>query len=184
MLIEQLFAKGVMTMGPSPRDPGRQVGVFPSGLIQQIGKVRAVELEKFRWISGDWSYENLVPATSLSPAYIDAGEQRFSICENSWMCAVLPDGRQQQQITFDPFSGQWIYALTRGSYGILRSPEGWVGNQIVFTGLMTMIGIDCDWRMTWTKVSEDEFKFVNEERGEDGWAYVDQWRYRRAAPNS
>jgi len=28
-------------------------------------------------------------------------------------------------ITFDPFSKQWMYVLIDGAYGILRSPEGW-----------------------------------------------------------
>jgi len=63
---------------------------------------------------------------------------------------------------------------------LLRS-KGWVGNEIVFTGLMTMIGIECEWRMRWTKVKDDSFGFVNEEQKEDGrWAYIDEWNYRRA----
>jgi len=46
--------------------------------------------------------------------------------------------------------------------------------------LMTMIGINCEWRMSWTKASDDEFAFVNEERGADGsWAYIDEWRMTR-----
>jgi hypothetical protein len=64
---------------------------------------------------------------------------------------------------------------------MLRSKDGWIGNQIAFCGLMTMIGIDCEWRMTWTKTSDDGFDFVNEEKLADGsWAYIDEWRYRRA----
>jgi hypothetical protein len=70
--------------------------------------------------------------------------------------------------------------LTEGSYGILRSSEGWVGNQIVFAGLMTMIGINCEWRMTWAKRGDDRFSFVNEERSQDGsWLYIDEWRFTR-----
>jgi hypothetical protein len=88
------------------------------------------------------------------------------------------------QITYDPFSKQWIFALIWGSYGILRSPQGWTGNRIVFSGLMTMIGLTRDWRMTWTKFDEDEFGFVNEEHNEDGsWAYIDEWRFKRKAGN-
>jgi hypothetical protein len=76
--------------------------------------------------------------------------------------------------------GPWIYALLRGSYGILRSREGWTGCQIAFTGLMTMIGINCEWRMTWTKESDDQFAFINEECNDDGsWAYIDEWRFKR-----
>ena len=181
MLIEQLFSQGIMTMGPSRLDPHRQVGVFSPGLIQKLSAARALEIDKFRWIGGEWNYENRVPATSFNPAYADIGSQRFSLCEDdSWVCIVSPDGRQQRHITFDPFSKQWIYVLTRGSYGVLRSPEGWTDNQIVFSGLMTMVGINCEWRMTWTKVSEHEFRFVNEEQASDGsWSYIDEWRFTR-----
>jgi len=181
MLIEQLFSQGIMTMGPSRLDPQRQVGVFSPDVIGRLSAARAQEIDKFRWIAGEWSYENRVPATRLSPAYTDAGHQRFVLCEaDSWVCIVAPDGSQQRHITFDPFSKQWIYALTRGSYGILRSREGWVGDRIVFSGLMTMIGINCEWRMTWDKESEDEFRFVNEEQAADGsWVYIDEWRFRR-----
>lgn len=168
-------------MGPSRVDPDRQVGVFPSGLIEKLSAGRAQEIEKFRWIVGDWSYENPVPATRLSPAYTDIGRGTYSLCEKeSWVCMVMPDGRQTPMITFDPFSRQWIYVLTRGSYGILRSADGWTGNRIVFSGLMTMIGINCEWRMTWTKTNDDEFAFVNEEKLADGsWGYIDEWRFRR-----
>jgi hypothetical protein len=93
---------------------------------------------------------------------------------------VGPDGTEGRQITFDPFSRQWIYLLARGSYGILRSPEGWSENQIVFSGTMTMIGITCEWRMSWTKESDRVFGFVNEELAADGgWHYIDRWRFTR-----
>jgi hypothetical protein len=181
MLIEELFARGVMIMGPSRTDPARQVGVFNAEALARLPALREEHMQTFRWIAGEWNYENLVPATRLSPAYTETGSSRYSICEtDAWICAVTPDGREVSHITFDPFSQQWIYVLTQGSYGILRSREGWRGNQIVFSGLMTMLGIDCDWRMTWTKHSADEFVFVNEERRGDGaWEYIDEWRFRR-----
>lgn len=181
MLIERLFSSGIMTMGPSRLDPTRQVGVFAMEAIASLPAIRAAEMEKFRWIAGEWDHENAVPATGVSPAYSDIGTSRFAVCENGgWICAVAPDGRETQQITFDPFSRQWIYVLTRGSYGILRSREGWIGDSIVFTGLMTMIGIDCEWRMTWRRQGDDAFSFTNEERAEDGsWVYIDEWRFNR-----
>ena len=181
MLMQELFSRGIMTMGPSRSDPSRQVGVFNRDFVSSLPAVRAAEVQKFRWLAGEWTHENSVPATSLSPAYTDTGVARFSLCgKDSWICLVGPDGSESRQITFDPFSKQWIYVLMQGAYGLLRSPQGWVGNQIVFHGLMTMIGIECEWRMTWTKVSDDEFAFVNEERLSDGaWAYIDEWRFRR-----
>jgi hypothetical protein len=142
---------------------------------------RASQMEEFRWLAGEWNHENRVPATRVSPAYTDIGPSKFSFCEkDSWICLVSPDGRETPHITFDPFSRQWIYALIRGSYGILRSAHGWIGEQIVFSGLMTMIGINTEWRMTWNKVDDDHFSFVNEEQNQDGsWAYIDEWRFTR-----
>jgi len=186
MLIEELFSKGVMTMGPSRVDPTRQVGVFRPEAISQLPALRSAEMEKFRWIEGEWNYENRVPATRLSPAYTDVGVSRFSLGEkDAWVCSVAANGAQTRSITFDPFSRQWIYVLTLGSYGMLRSPEGWVGDCIAFTGRMTMLGIDCEWRMTWLKESADSFGFTNEQLGPTGsWEYIDEWRFTRKHPTS
>ena len=83
-------------------------------------------------------------------------------------------------ITFDPFSKQWIYVLMRGAYGMLRSADGWQDKRLVFTGEMTMLGPPRMWRLTLTRQSQDEFRFVNEEREADGtWAYIDRWEFRR-----
>jgi hypothetical protein len=181
MLIEELFSRGVMAMGPSRIDSSRQVGVFNPGFVSGLPSLRAAEMEKFGWLAGEWNYENEVPATRLSPAYTDIGCSRFSVCEkNNWICSVAPDNREIPQITFDPFSRQWIFLLMQGSYGILRSQEGWISEKIVFSGWMTMLGIDCEWRMTWTKQGDDQFGFVNEERNKDGsWSYIDEWRFQR-----
>jgi len=181
VLIDELFARGVMTMGASRSDPARQVGVFHPDYVSALPALRAAEMEKFRWLAGEWNYENEVPAGRRSPAYTDVGCSKFSLCDkNNWICSVAPDGRQSPQITFDPFSRQWIYLLIEGSYGILRSADGWIADTVVFSGLMTMVGINCEWRMTWTKKGSDQFSFVNEEATRDGtWNYIDQWRFQR-----
>ncbi len=180
MLIQELFSKGIMKMGPSPVDPQRQVGVFNPEAIAGLPALRTQEMEKFLWLVGEWNYKNAVPPTPSSPAYGDIGTAKYALSEDrNWLCSVSPDGRQSPQITFDPLSQQWIYVLTRGSYGVLRSAEGWCGDQISFSGKMTMVGINCDWRLTWTRQSSDRFFFVNEERNEDGsWAYIDEWRFQ------
>jgi hypothetical protein len=53
MLIEELFSRGIMAMGPSPRDPNRQVGVFNADFIAHLPALRASEMDKFRWIAGE-----------------------------------------------------------------------------------------------------------------------------------
>lgn len=181
MLIEQLFASGLMQMGPSREDPARKVGVFNPARVAELPALRAAEIKKFEWLACEWDHENLVPATSHSPAYSDIGVSRFTLCEDDgWICIAAPDGRMIPHITFDPFSRQWIYVLIRGSYGILRSPHGWQDSRIVFTGPMIMIGIDCEWRITFTRHNDDHFSFVNEERAPDGkWSYIDEWQFHR-----
>ncbi len=181
MLIEKLFSAGIMEMGSSRVEPGRQVGVFNPAFLRSLPALRASEMKKVNWLVGEWNHENVVPATRLSPAYTDIGTSSFSMCEDgTCICIIGSDSREIPNITFDPFSRQWIYMLIRGSYGILRSAEGWVGDQIVFSGQMTMIGINCEWRMTWTKQGVDGFAFVNEERDGDGsWKHIDEWLFRR-----
>jgi len=170
-----------MTMGPSKADPTRQVGVFRMDAISNLPAIRAAEMEKFRWIAGDWNHENRVPATRLSPAYTEIGSSRLAFCEkDAWICRVAPDGVQTRNITFDPFSRQWIYLLADGAFGMLRSAEGWIGDRIVFIGAMTMLGIDCQWRMSWEKINDDAFLFINEELAPEGsWHYIDEWRFSR-----
>lgn len=180
-LMEELFASGIMQIGPSRTDPSRQVGVFNLAFVAGLPALRSAEMEKFRWIEGEWSHENLVPATPVSPAYTDAGSGKYAFDEKGeWVCMVAPDGSLTRQITFDPFSRQWIYVLTRGAYGMLRSAEGWQGDTLVLTGTMTMLCAPREWRMRWTREGNDGFRFVNEELGPDGeWLYIDEWRFTR-----
>jgi len=181
MLMEELFSSGVMTMGPSRTDPSRQVGVFSPEILASLPGIRAAEMEKIRWMCGEWQHENHVPATRCSPAYTDAGVSRFGLNERAdWLCIIGPDGKETPNITFDPLSRQWIYVLMRGAYGILRSADGWQANQLSITGEMTMLGPTRLWRLTLTRENDDSFSLVNEERTPDGeWAYIDRWEFRR-----
>jgi hypothetical protein len=181
MLIEELFARGIMTMGPSRNDPARRVGVFAPGVLASAMAARTAEIERLRWIAGVWRFENPVPATRSNPAYADVGTQKFAVSESDgWVYSIAPDGGRHPTLTVDPFSGRWIYVLLRGSFGVLRSREGWRGNQIAFSGTMTMVGVECEWRMTWTRTGDNRFQFVNEEKNLDGsWTYIDEWRFER-----
>jgi hypothetical protein len=106
MLMERLFSTGTMKMGPSRLDPQRQVGVFNPASVAGLPGLRAAEMEKFRWIAGEWDYENAVPATRVSPAYGDIGVARFSFNpKTNWICMVAHDGSEIPQITFDPSAG-------------------------------------------------------------------------------
>jgi hypothetical protein len=167
-------------MGPSRSDPARQVATFDPKTVARLAALRKSEMNTFRWLAGVWTYENRVPATPVSPAYCDLGSARFAeSADGTSICMVGHDGRQTPILAFDPWSRRWMYMLTNGSYGILRS-QGWRGHQMTFVGTMTMIGIDCEWKMTWTRNGDDEFAFVNEEKfADESWNYIDGWRYRR-----
>lgn len=186
MLMEELFSLGVMRMGPSRTDPSRQVGVFAPEVLATLPGIRAGEMDKIRWMSGGWEHENKVPATRLSPAYTDAGVSHFRLSEKAdWLCIVRPDGTETPNITFDPFSRQWIYLLMRGAFGMLRSADGWQHGRLVFSGEMIMLGPPRMWRLTLTREGDAAFSFVNEELTADGeWRYIDQWEFKRKEQNS
>ena len=170
---------GVEMIHLNQTDPGREVGILAPSVLAAFADKRAGELERFSWIAGDWSYENVVPPTSVSPGYRDVGRLRF-VLDGGWVCTVTDAGMRTRWITFDPLSGQWFYVLTGTSFGLLRSSEGWTDAGISFSGPMTMIGLDREWRMTWTTTGRDAFKFVNEERVSSGdWVYIDEWRFSR-----
>jgi hypothetical protein len=179
-LIDAMFASGVVRMGPSTYDPTRQVATFDPAAVATLVAAREREMQTFSWIIGEWDFENHVPAGDRHPAYVDVGRVTYvSSDDGAWICVALPNGKTVPLLTFDAWSGQWIYALTRGAFGILRS-TGWSGDQIAFTGTMTMVGVTCEWRMTWSRRGSDEFAFVNEEKTSEGnWAYIDEWRYVR-----
>lgn len=179
-LFEKLFSSGIMTMGPARDDPQQQVGVFTQDLVASFPALRLSELEKLRWLAGEWSVTNRVPASRANPAYTDHTSLTYKFCEkDAWICMVGADGKERPHITFDPFTRQWMFVLADGAYGILHS-SGWSGNQIVFTGPMSMIGVDCQLRQTWTKKGDDEFHVLNEEMMDEGrWGYVDEFEFRR-----
>jgi len=180
MLIEELFGREIMVMGPAKDEAGRMTGTFNMELLKTFPALKAAEMEKMRWLEGEWNSVNRVPATRKNPAYEDKNIGTYRFCEkDSWICLVGKDGRERKYLTFDAFSKQWIYVLLEGAYGILRS-SGWNGDMFALEGEMTMIGVNCVLRQTWKKKSNDEFSFVNEERLADGtWGYVDEWEMKR-----
>ena len=45
-----------------------QVGVFNTDFVSSLAVRRAAEMEKFRWLAGEWHHENHAPAGRLNPA--------------------------------------------------------------------------------------------------------------------
>jgi hypothetical protein len=109
-LIETLFARGIVRMGPSRHDPSRQVATFDPDAVATLAADRAAEMERFRWLIGEWTFENPVPATRLSPAYCDRGAAAFTAStDGRFICMVGRDGQHLPLLTFDAWSRRWIY---------------------------------------------------------------------------
>lgn len=181
MLMEELFRRGIMRMGYAADDPSRLTGLFNLEYIATLPALRKEQMQRMLWLEGEWVAVNRVPATAMNPSYEDHQVYRYR-SNGDWICLVTRAGEQRPHITYDAFSRQFMYVLSEGAFGVLRSP-GWEDNRIVFTGEMTMIGVNCVLRQTWTKENDDAFSSVNEERLEDGrWSVVDEWEFRRRAP--
>jgi hypothetical protein len=75
-----------------------------------------------------------------------------------------------------------MMTFTEGLFGVLQS-SGWEGDTIVFSGRLTMLGIDCELRQTITKKRPDEFHILNEEKlPDENWRETDEFFCRRKQP--
>ena len=175
LLFEQLFARGFMTY-----DPEKQAGVFNREMIAEFPGSRKEKIEEFRWMIGNWDAINRVRATPTTPAYTDTYQYTYNFCDDDTrICIQGPGGKERPHLTFDPFSSRWMMTFIDNVYGVLQS-EGWNGETIVFTGRLTMLGVDCELRQTITRQGHDAFHALNEERLSDGqWVVVDDFDFRR-----
>jgi hypothetical protein len=77
--------------------------------------------------------------------------------------AVLP---AQVMLQYDIYGKVWVLLPgyhDRYDWGSLIS-DGWEGNKIVFKGTISISGLKINERETWTKISEDEFHILYEEK--------------------
>jgi len=175
LIFEQLVARGLMVY-----DPNRKVLTFNLPMLARFPAIRQQKIDEFKWLIGEWAFENHVRATSTTPAYTDTYFYIYDLADNGSRYTVSGHGAQARPyLTFDPFSNRWMMTFTEGLFGVLQS-EGWQGDTIVFTGPLTMLGVDCELRQTITKKSPDEFHIMNEEKLPDGaWLVTDEFHCRR-----
>jgi hypothetical protein len=53
VLMEELFGRGIMVMGPAKDDASRQTGTFNAELLKTFPALKAKEMEKMRWLEGE-----------------------------------------------------------------------------------------------------------------------------------
>lgn len=72
-----------------------------------------------------------------------------------------------------------MMTFTDGLYGVLQS-EGWQSDSIVFSGHLTILGVDCEIRQTVTRRSDSQCHVLNEEKLPDGaWLVTDEYENRK-----
>src|SRR6185295_17417909 len=108
-MFEHLFNSGVMKI-----DPGRKVGVFDLEVISKFPALRKAEMEKLRWMEGDWNAENSVRATRVSPAYVDTYPYTYRFCEDGATLCIVRGGKEVPNITYDAFSKKWLLLMPGG----------------------------------------------------------------------
>jgi hypothetical protein len=175
LIFEQLVGRGFMVF-----DPERNVLTFNREVVGKFPAIRRAKMEEFKWLVGEWAAENRVRATPTTPAYTDTYFYTYQLSDDAARILIIgPGGKPRPYLTFDPFSHRWMMTFTDGLYGVLQS-EGWQGDSMVFTGPLTMLGVDCEIRQTMAKRSADEFHTLNEEKLPDGrWQVTDEYYCRR-----
>ena len=178
LIFEQLVRRGLMVF-----DPNRKVLTFNRSMLARFPAIQQRKIEEFRWLVGDWAFENHVRATPSTPAYADTYYYTYELADDGTRYTVSGHGATARPyLTFDPFSNRWMMTFTEGLFGVLQS-NGWKGDGIVFSGPLTMLGVDCELRQTITKKSPDEFHILNEEKLRDGsWTQTDEFFCRRKQP--
>jgi hypothetical protein len=175
LIFEQLVSRGFMVL-----DADRKVLTFNREVVGEFPSIGKQKIQEAGWLLGTWVFENRVRATPTTPAYSDTFIYRYQLCDDQTrICILGPGGKLRPHLTFDPFSHRWMMTFTDALYGVLQS-EGWRGNTIVFTGPLTMLGVDCQLRQTITGKNDDEFHILNEEKLPDGgWQVTDEFNCRR-----
>ena len=178
LIFEQLVSRGLMVF-----DPNRKVLTFNLAVLAKFPALRQQKIEEFKWLIGEWSFENHVRGTPTTQAYTDTYYYTYELADNGSRYTVSGHGATARPyLTFDPFSNRWMMTFTEGLFGVLQS-DGWKGESIVFTGPLTMLGVDCELRHTITKKSQDEFHILNEEKlPDDAWGVTDEFFCRRKSP--
>jgi hypothetical protein len=178
LIFQELVSRGFMA-----HDLKRNVLTFNLEVVSKFPAIRKAKMEECRWLIGVWAAENRVRATPTTPAYADTYVYTYDWADNETRITVSgPSGKSRPLLTFDPFSNRWMMTFTEGLFGVLQSPGG-KDDTIVFSGPLTMLGIDCELRQTITKKSLDEFHILNEEKLPDGsWRETDEYFCRRKQP--
>ena len=85
-------------------------------------------------------------------------------------------------MTFSPSRNKWIsVTVDDTTNAVITTAERWTGNRLIFTGPpVEILGETATLRQTIEKISDREYRLLNEEHLSDGsWVPVDEYRYKK-----
>lgn len=151
-------------------------------LAEQVGKP-SPELERVRWLVGRWAIQSRVFAQG--EAFADGGESSVEeILGGTWLqIRDSYDGQSQDLgfLSFNPVTKEWVaLGIDRTGNAVTATGRGWEGNRLMLVANAEIVGERVVLRQTMEKVSDDQYRVLNEEKLSDGsWARIDEYVYTR-----
>ena len=145
------------------------------------------ELEAARWMEGEWRVTARVFATAARGEHVEQGTSVVARTLDRWLAIrdEYPQGvHDVGYLGYDPFAKQWVSlgVDSAGNATLRRSDGGWNADRLVFTGPpLDVLGEKLTLRTTITKVSDREYRVLNEERMGELWRRCDEYVYRRTS---
>jgi hypothetical protein len=136
----------------------------------------ATHLGELRWLIGDWR------TTSTVLGAEDAVEESVTHFRLQGDSMIFSDDLSTV-LVYDGFAGRWLTAGFEPPAAAMThqmASAAWDGRTLVFEGEVTLLGERVTLRQTMTKISDDEFDLLNEQRVSGRFTPVDRYHYVRA----
>jgi len=146
------------------------------------------ELERAKWLLGQWEVSARVFATASTPERRSQGSSRIDqALGKAWIRFddTYADGSDLTFLTFNAITQRWVSVTIDGTgNAVTTQGTGSIDHRLVFTGPpVSIVGETVRLRQTMEKRSDGEFHVLNEERLADGrWVALDEYSYRKKRP--
>ena len=153
--------------------------------LNDLGKP-APELQRMRWMLGQWNVEAVVFATPTAPQRTEHGKALITfVNDGTWlqMADAYPAGNQDLGfLTYNIVSRRWIsVGLDSVGNAVISTASSWEGNRLVLQAPhVEILGVVTTLRQTLSKQDDDHYSLLNEEQLPSGaWVKLDEYHYQR-----
>lgn len=153
-------------------------------LAEAIGKP-APEMAQIAWLIGDWDVTATVFATRKEQQRVSKGRSKVTPAFSGiWLQFADSYGETSPDLsfmTFSPVKRKWLaVTVDEATNAVTTTAERLTGNRLVFEGKVEIVGESVTLRQTFEKISDREYRVLNEERLPDGsWVALDEYRYKK-----